>query len=101
MGDTDVDYSEDFKFYITSTLANPHYAPEVCIEVTIVDFTVTIEGLEDQLLADVASLERPDLRQEGELVVSIAEGRKTIQELEDTILRLLAESSATFSTTSS
>ena len=29
LGDTDVDYSEDFKFYITSTLANPHYAPEV------------------------------------------------------------------------
>ena len=94
LGDTDVDYSEDFKFYITSTLANPHYAPEVCIKVTIVNFTVTIEGLEDQLLADVASLERPDLTAKKEsLVVSIAEGRKTIQELEDTILRLLAESS--------
>jgi len=94
LGDTDVDYSENFKFYITSTLANPHYAPEVCIKVTIVNFTVTIGGLEDQLLADVASLERPDLQQKKEeLVISIAEGRRTIQELEDTILRLLAESS--------
>ena len=94
LGDTDVDYSENFKFYITSPLANPHYAPEVCIKVTIVNFTVTIEGLEDQLLADVASLERPDLQQKKEeLVISIAAGRKTIQELEDTILRLLAESS--------
>ena len=47
-----------------------------------------------QLLADVASLERPDLQAKKEgLVVSIAEGRKTIKELEDTILRLLAESS--------
>ena len=54
LGDTDVDYSEDFKFYITSTLPNPHYPPEVCIKVTIVNFTVTFEGLEDQLLADVA-----------------------------------------------
>ena len=94
LGDTDVDYSDDFKLYITSTLANPHYAPEVCIKVTIVNFTVTFEGLEDQLLADVASLERPDLQAKKEdLVVSIAEGRKTIQELEDTVLRLLAESS--------
>ena len=94
LGDTDVDYSEDFKFYITSSLANPHYAPEVCIKVTIVNFTVTLEGLEDQLLADVAALERPDLQAKKEaLVVSIAEGRNTIQTLEDTILRLLAESS--------
>jgi len=94
LGDTDVDYSEDFKFYITSTLSNPHYAPEVCIKVTVVNFTVTFEGLEDQLLADVASLERPDLQAKKEgLVVSIAEGRRTIKELEDTILRLLAESS--------
>ena len=94
LGDTDVDYDENFKFYITSTLSNPHYPPEVCIKVTVVNFTVTIEGLEDQLLADVASLERPDLQAKKEgLVVSIAEGRRTIQELEDTILRLLAESS--------
>ena len=42
--------------------ANPHYAPEVCIKVTTVNFTVTFEGLEDQLLADVATLERPDSR---------------------------------------
>jgi len=62
--------------------------------VTIVNFTVTFEGLEDQLLSDVAALERPDLQQKKEeLVVSIAEGRRTIKELEDTILRLLAESS--------
>ena len=47
-----------------------------------------------QLLADVAALERPDLQaKKEELVVSIAEGRNTIQNLEDTILRLLAESS--------
>ena len=94
LGDTDVDYSENFKFYITSSLSNPHYAPEVCIKVTIVNFTVTVDGLEDQLLADVAALERPDLQaKKEELVVSIAEGRNTIQNLEDTILRLLAESS--------
>ena len=47
LGDTDVDYDDNFKFYITSPLGNPHYAPEVCIKVTIVNFTVTFEGLED------------------------------------------------------
>ena len=29
LGDSDVDYAEDFRFYITSKLSNPHYAPEV------------------------------------------------------------------------
>ena len=94
LGDTDVDYSDEFKLYITTTLANPHYPPEVCIKVTNVNFTVTFSGLEDQLLAEVASIERPDLEAKKEtLVVSIAEGRKTIQQLEDDILRMLAESS--------
>jgi len=46
LGDTDVHYSEDFQFFVTTKLANPHYAPEVCIKVTLVNFTVTFEGLE-------------------------------------------------------
>ena len=35
---------------MTSKMANPHYMPEVCIKVTIINFTVTKSGLEDQLL---------------------------------------------------
>ena len=51
LGDTEVDYDPNFKFYMTSKMANPHYLPEVCILVTIVNFTVTPSGLEDQLLS--------------------------------------------------
>lgn len=51
LGDTDVDYDENFKLYMTSKLSNPHYLPEVCVMVTIVNFLVTVDGLEDQLLA--------------------------------------------------
>ena len=50
LGDSDVEYNKTFKFYMTSKLANPHYLPEVCIKVTIINFTVTKTGLEDQLL---------------------------------------------------
>lgn len=44
---------------MTTKLANPHYLPEVCIKVTIINFTVTKSGLEDQLLrySDLSLLE--------------------------------------------
>lgn len=51
LGDSDIEYDNNFKFYVTTKLANPHYLPEICIQVTIVNFTVTPSGLEDQLLA--------------------------------------------------
>jgi dynein heavy chain len=47
LGDGAVPYSEDFSFLITTKLANPHYLPEICIKVTVINFTVTPEGLED------------------------------------------------------
>lgn len=40
-------YNADFKFVITTKLANPHYLPEICIKVALINFTVTPEGLED------------------------------------------------------
>lgn len=51
LGDQTIDYDENFKLYMTTKLPNPHYLPEVCINVTLVNFLVTESGLEDQLLA--------------------------------------------------
>ena len=64
LGDTWVPYSMEFKFLITTKLANPHYLPEVCIKVAVINFTVTPEGLEDQLLVDVVKYEQPELEQQ-------------------------------------
>jgi len=61
LGDTDVPYNDDFNFIITTKLANPHYLPEICIKVTVINFTVTPDGLEDQLLVDVVKYEQPEL----------------------------------------
>jgi len=92
LGTEDIPYHEDFAFYITTKMANPHYLPEVCIKVTIINFTVTLLGLEDQLVAEVIANERPDLaEQRQELVVQIAADKKTQDDLEQLILRLLAE----------
>jgi dynein heavy chain len=49
------------------------------------------QGLEAQLLNIVVQKERPDLdKQKNELVVKVAQGKRTIAELEDTILDLLS-----------
>ncbi|GFH16496.1 dynein heavy chain 7, axonemal, partial [Haematococcus lacustris] len=93
LGDSDVDYDPNFKLFITTKVANPHYLPEVCIKVTIINFTVTMKGLEDQLLGEVVRQERPDLEEQRDrLVVSISADKKQLQELEDKILKLLKES---------
>ena len=39
-----------FRFYITTQLSSPHYSPDVCVSLTLVNFTVTEDGLEDQML---------------------------------------------------
>ena len=40
---SDVDYDVNFKLYMTTKLANPHYLPEVCIATNLINFTVTQE----------------------------------------------------------
>ena len=60
--------------------ANPHYLPEVCIKVTLINFTVTSRGLEDQLLGDVVGRERPDLEKSRDrLVTSIASDKRQLK----------------------
>jgi len=93
IGDSDVDYDEGFKFYMTSKMANPHYSPETCIKVTIVNFTVTFDGLEEQLLGDAVKLERPDIEERNTtLLLRMAADKKQLATIESTILRMLSES---------
>ncbi|XP_060619679.2 dynein axonemal heavy chain 6 isoform X2 [Anolis sagrei] len=90
LGDSDIDYDRNFKFYMTTKLPNPHYLPEVCIKVTIINFTVTRSGLEDQLLSDVVRLERPELEdQRTQLIVSINSDKTQLKAIEEKILKML------------
>ena len=94
LGDQDVPYSNDFRFYMTSKLPNPHYLPEICIKVTIINFTVTPQGLEDQLLVDVVKAEKPQLEEiKNKLIVQISSDKDMLQELEDKILTMISKAS--------
>lgn len=71
--------------------------PEVCIKVTIINFTVTMSGLEDQLLSDVVGLERPDLESLRQTLVNqINSDKNQLISLENKILRLLFNSESIF-----
>ena len=60
LGDTDVDFDEGFRFYMTTKLPNPHYLPETCIKVTLINFTVTMKARHIIAFADpVASVAIP------------------------------------------
>ncbi|XP_075463117.1 dynein axonemal heavy chain 6 isoform X2 [Ascaphus truei] len=90
LGDSDIDYDKNFRFYMTTKMPNPHYLPEVCIKVTVINFTVTRSGLEDQLLSDVVRLERPDLEeQRNRLIIRINSDKNQLKAIEDRILKLL------------
>ncbi|KAM4749227.1 dynein axonemal heavy chain 2 [Rhinophrynus dorsalis] len=92
LGDKDIVYNPEFRFYITTKLSNPHYTPEISSQTTIVNFAVKEQGLEAQLLGSVVRKERPELEEQKQsLVLNIAAGKRKLQELEDEILRLLNE----------
>jgi dynein heavy chain len=92
MGDANVDYDDMFKFFMTTKMPNPHYIPEVCIKVTLINFTVTFEGLEQQMLGDVVIAEKPEIEEKRDkIVLTMAADAKTLKDLENKILRLLSE----------
>ncbi|NXG19392.1 DYH7 protein, partial [Grallaria varia] len=93
LGESIIEYSSDFKFFITTKLRNPHYMPELATKVLLLNFMITPEGLEDQLLGTVVAEERPDLEEErNALVVQSAANKKSLKEIEKKILETLQSS---------
>ncbi|OAE31694.1 hypothetical protein AXG93_3384s1680 [Marchantia polymorpha subsp. ruderalis] len=92
LGDNTIIYNEKFRLYITTKLRNPHYAPEIAVKVTLLNFAITPEGLEDQLLGEAVKNERPDLEeQKTHLVVQGAENQKQLKNIEDRIIEVLTD----------
>jgi len=92
LGDSNVDYDENFRFFMTTKMPNPHYIPEICIKVTLINFTVTFEGLQQQLLGDVVIAEKPEIEQKrDQIVLTMAADAATLKDLENNILKLLSD----------
>ncbi|XP_033341681.2 dynein heavy chain at 93AB [Megalopta genalis] len=91
IGDKEVEYNPLFRLLLHTKLANPHYKPEMQAQTTLINFTVTRDGLEDQLLAEVVKAERPDLEElKAELTRQQNDFKITLNSLEDSLLSRLS-----------
>jgi dynein heavy chain len=94
LGDSEIEYSRDFKFYITTRLRNPHYLPELSTKVALINFMITQEGLADQLLVTVVAEEQPELAKKREqLILQFAENQKKLKNIQEKILLIMSTSS--------
>nr|XP_008523107.1 PREDICTED: dynein heavy chain 17, axonemal [Equus przewalskii]XP_008523108.1 PREDICTED: dynein heavy chain 17, axonemal [Equus przewalskii] len=97
IGDKEVEYHPKFRLILHTKYFNPHYKPEMQAQCTLINFLVTRDGLEDQLLAAVVAKERPDLEQlKANLTKSQNEFKIVLKELEDSLLARLSAASGNF-----
>jgi len=86
-------YNDNFRLFMTTKLANPHYLPEVFIKVTVINATVTRQCLEDQLLMEVVRHESPEIEEtKNNLVITMANEKAQLAKIEETILQSLGTS---------
>nr|CAD7197237.1 unnamed protein product [Timema douglasi] len=91
IGDKEVEYNSTFQLILQTKMANPHYKPEMQAQTTLINFTVTRDGLEDQLLAEVVKAERPDLEDlKAELTKQQNDFKIMLKSLEDDLLSRLS-----------
>ena len=80
-GEENIDYDSKFRFYLFTKVANPNFLPEIFIRVNIINFTVTFDGLEEQLLAMVVKHEREEVElQRDENIVKMGLFNKKMNE---------------------
>ncbi|XP_023576433.1 dynein heavy chain 10, axonemal [Octodon degus] len=93
LGDKEVDYDPNFRLYLNTKLANPRYSPAVFGKAMVINYTVTLKGLEDQLLSVLVAFERRELEEQREhLIQETSENKNLLKDLEDSLLRELATS---------
>merc|ERR1719261_1570057 len=94
VSDKAMDYDPAFSMYFVTRLPNPHFSPELQAKTTVVDFTVTQKGLEEQLLGRVIGKEQKALEEQlKEVLEDVNNNTKALQALDASLLQRLSSNS--------
>lgn len=92
IGENKISYNEEFKMFFTTKIGNPNYTPEIFGKTMIINFSVTMIGLREQLLNDIVKFEKPeDDEARKQLIVETSQNKATLSQLEDTLLSELSK----------
>ncbi|ETO18471.1 dynein heavy chain [Reticulomyxa filosa] len=92
LGEQAIDFNERFQLYLTTKLASPHYTPSVSTKVVLINFAITLEGLDDQMLAIVVGKDEKEMEVKREqLIIEQHVHNQQLQGLESQILQSLSE----------
>lgn len=93
LGDKEIDVDVNFRLYMTTKIANPILDPSLYAKALVINYAVTVDGLEDQLLSVTVRQERADLEEQREMLIEETSINKSLlSTLEDSLLRELATS---------
>ena len=91
LADNEVEVSDAFALYFVTRLPNPHFSPELQAKCAVIDFTVTMKGLEDQLLGRVIAREQAALEKLLTQVLSdVNSNTKALLDLDTRLLERLS-----------
>jgi len=90
ISDKNMDFDSNFKVFFITRLPNPNFSPELQAKVTVVDFTVTQKGLEEQLLGKVIGKEQKALEEQlSQVLEDVNSNTKALLALDASLLERL------------
>ena len=93
LGQKMIPYNTNFKLYLSTSISNPTFLPEIFAKLTIVEFSITETGVQELLLGSIIQIEQQDLEeQKSNLATTMASARLKLAILEEEILKLLNSS---------
>lgn len=91
LGENIIEFNESFRLFITTKLYNPTIPPDVAVDVKIINFVVTREGLNNHIVSATIGRERPDLESErNQIVMQRGDTEKQLRDIEENILEILS-----------
>jgi dynein heavy chain len=94
VSDKMMDYDPAFMMYFITRLPNPNFSPELQAKTTLIDFTVTLTGLEEQLLGKVIGREQRALEEQlTQVLEEVNSNTKSLMQLDASLLERLTSNS--------